>query len=167
MSSLDNGRVINIHDKIYKPVYMTDENNDIGNKNFKNNAVINIQNKTPLSELYFSKANIDLLQDQLRHRLYQFSDGRYKIDRQSDTELKIIMRSYYLQYGKFKSCNLKEQIIELNELVIQFCVPKIYDEIQQYNSYIQDVETLPMPLEHPKNLSSKGTRNLRSVTTTF
>ena len=167
LTELNNGRVINIHDKTYKPVYMADEDSEIGNKNYKDNAVINIQAKTPLSDVFFSQANIDNLQNQIRYRLYLYSDNNYTIERQSDTELKIVMRSYFLQYGKFTKCRLREQIAELNELVIQYCVPYIYDQIKQYNSYIQDVETLPMPLEHPKNLSSKGTRNLRSVTTTF
>ena len=167
LTELNNGRVININDKTYKPVYMADEDSEIGNKNYKDNAVVNIQAKTPLSEVFFSQANIDNLQNQIRYRLYLYSDNNYTIGRQSDTELKIVMRSYFLQYGKFKKCKLREQVVELNELVIQYCVPYIYDQIKQYNSYIQDVETLPMPLEHPKNLSSKGTRNLRSVTTTF
>lgn len=167
LPELDNGRVINIHEKNYKPVYMTEEEGELGNKNYKDNAVINIQSKTPLSQIFFSEENIDHLQNQIRYKLYNYSKGRYTISRQSDTELKIIMRSYYLQYAKNKECDLRSQIIELNELVIQYCVPYIYDQIQQYNSYVQDVETLPLPLEHPKNLSSKGTRNLRSVTTTF
>ena len=167
LTELNNGRVINIHDKTYKPVYMADEDSEIGNKNYKDNAVVNIQAKTPLSEVFFFFSNNDNLQNQIRYRLYLYSDNNYTIERQSDTELKIVMRSYFLQYGKFIKCKLREQIIELNELVIQYCVPYIYDQIKQYNSYIQDVETLPMPLEHPRNLSSKGTRNLRSVTTTF
>ena len=167
LTELDNGRVVNIHEKTYKPVYMTDDNSEVGNNEYKDNAVINIQTKTPLSDVFFSQANIDNLQIRIRHDLYLYSEGSYTIDRQSDTELKIIMRSYYLQFGKFKSCDLRSQVLELNDIVIQYCVPHIYSQVQQYNSYIQDVETLPMPLEHPKNLSSTGSRNLRSVTTTF
>ena len=62
---------------------------------------------------------------------------------------------------------IKEQIKYLNDLVVNWCVEKIIPEVYQYEGYLKQVEYMPVPIELPVNLSSKGTRNLRSVTTTF
>lgn len=160
-----NGRVINLDKKNYNSLEMTDENYKKANKNFNEKAVTNIQQKTDLSDMYFSEENINNLQNQIRYKVYKMTGQT--IGRQSDTELKIIMRSYYLQYGKNDPNNLKEQILELNNLVLNYCIPKIIDELKQYLGYIQDVQNLPMPLERPMNMSSAGTKYLKSVTTTF
>ena len=77
------------------------------------------------------------------------------------------MRSIYLQHSPNLPTQVKEQIKYLNELVCNWCVEKIIPEIYQYMGYLKEVEYMPVPLEHPVNLSSKGSKNLRSVTTTF
>jgi hypothetical protein len=46
-------------------------------------------------------------------------------------------------------------------------VEQIIPEVQQYNGYIKEIEYMPLPIDLPLNLSSKGSRSLRSVTTTF
>ena len=168
LSNVYNGRVIQIDEKNYAPSYMMSQiDNPNKNTNYQNHAVSNIQQKTPLSNLYFSHQNIQNVQHQIRHSVYKMSNGKHIIGPQSETELKIIMRAYYLQYGKFTDDNLKEQIQELNKLVIQYAVPQIMNEIEQYNTYLYDVQHLPMPMERSLNVSSAGTRNLKSVTSTF
>ena len=58
LTELDNGRVVNIHEKTYKPVYMTDDNSEVGNNEYKDNAVINIQTKTPLSDVFLDRKSV-------------------------------------------------------------------------------------------------------------
>ena len=41
------------------------------------------------------------------------------------------------------------------------------EEINQYIGYISDISTLPMPIDLPQNLSSKGTKISRSITSIF
>jgi len=77
------------------------------------------------------------------------------------------MRSTYLQHSPNLPNQIKEQIKYLNDLVANWCVEKIIPEVYQYYGYLKEVEYMPVPLELPQNLSSKGTRTLRSVTTTF
>ena len=77
------------------------------------------------------------------------------------------MRSIYLQHSLNLNCNIKDQIKKLNDRVIGWSGPKILNEVEQYLGYIYSVENMPIPLERPKNLSIKGSRSLRSVTTTF
>ena len=163
--SSNNGRVIGLKQTSYKPMNMTENNPYKDNKRFNEKAVNNIQQSSNLSNIYFSEENITNIQNQIRYQVYKSTNE--KIGRQSDTELKIIMRSYYLQYGKNDPNNLREQILELNNLVLNYCTPKIIDEIKQHMGYIRDVQNLPMPLERPMNMSSAGTKYLKSVTSTF
>jgi len=62
---------------------------------------------------------------------------------------------------------ITEQVKELNWIAVNQATPRILSEISQYIGYIERVESLPVPLEHPKNLSSAGTRLLRPVYSTF
>ena len=168
ITNIYNGRVIDIDEKNFAPSYMMSQiEHPDKNTDYQDYAVSNIQQKTPLSNLYFSQKNIENVQNQIRYAVYKMSNQKYVIGQQSDIALKIIMRGYYLQYGKFTSNNIKEQIKELNKLVVQYSVPQIMNEIEQYNTYIYDVQHLPMPMERSLNVSSAGTKNLKRVTSTF
>jgi hypothetical protein len=120
-----------------------------------------------LNQVFFSQENIDLVQETIRHDVWIASKKKFRIGRQSDTELELIMRSIYFQYGKNLPYNIKEQIEDLNDLVIQDCVPKILSQVQQHVHYLFDASTQPIPLSHPESMSSAGRKQLPSVTTTF
>lgn len=164
MSQFQNGRVITT-DKNLKDLNMI-ENNSTQN-NFQSEALYGIQEQTQLNQLYFSKANMKIIQNKIRYQVYLNTEKKHIIDNQSDVELEIVMRSIYLQHSPNLPNQIKEQIKYLNQLVTNWCVEKIIPEIYQYMGYLKEVEYMPVPLEHPVNLSSKGTKNLRSVTTTF
>ena len=164
MSQFQNGRVITTN-KNLKDLNMI-ENNSTQN-NFQSEALYGIQEQTQLNQLYFSKANMKIIQNKIRYQVYLNTEKKHVIDNQSDVELEIVMRSIYLQHSPNLPNQIKEQIKYLNQLVTNWCVEKIIPEIYQYMGYLKEVEYMPVPLEHPVNLSSKGTKNLRSVTTTF
>ena len=84
------------------------------------------------------------------------SKGEFKIGRQSDKQLNIIMRSIYLQNSKNLPNDIQGQVFELNKLVLQYCVPNIYSEILQYNGYLKAISTNIVPLDRSINISSKG-----------
>ena len=77
------------------------------------------------------------------------------------------MRSFYLQYSLNLPTKIKEQIEYLDNLVVTYCVEQIIPEMQQYQGYLKEIEFMPMPMDLPMNLSSKGSKTLRSVTSTF
>ena len=163
---VQNGRVIQLTNAPNVDFSLFTDNNNKDNS-FKNIALQGIQQKTPLNQLFFSKRNMDNIQAKIRYAVYIRSKGNYIIGNQSDVELEVIMRSYYLQHAKNLPCRLREQVDELNALIIEWCVEQILVEVKQYYGYLENVQQLPIPLEHPKNLSSAGTKTLRSVTTTF
>ena len=116
---------------------------------------------TALSDTFFTRKNADRIQLEIKKEVYRMSGPqKYVIDDQDVDELKMIMRAMYLQYSKNNTFNIEGQINELNKLVIEWAAPRIMSEIEQYNFYIQDISHLPVPLVHPTNLSSAGTKSL-------
>ena len=154
-----NGRVdiMNIKSEPQWPLF---QQNNSGAKNYKEEALKGIQTKSQLSQVFFSKKNIDLIQNQIRYNVWIKSNKSHVIGRQSDTELEIIMRSVYLQYSKNLPYNIKEQIEELNVMILDYCVPNILSEIEQYLAYKVNVSQLPQPISRPKSLTSAGSKTL-------
>jgi hypothetical protein len=123
-------------------------------------------NCTEVSKVYFSMDNINLLQTGIRNRILNDTGGEINIGRQKDDELKIVMRSIYFQYGKNRSENIKEQVLDLNTRVIAWCVPEIVSNVKQSQRYIEDISRMPVPLERSVYPSIKGVNNL-DVTSTI
>jgi hypothetical protein len=113
-----------------------------------------------VSSVFFSSQNIDLLQNGMRNQILNMSNGQYVIGRQSEDELKIIMRSIYYQYSKNIPYNIKEQVKYLNIKVLEWSVPRILTNLKQDEMYRRDISTLPEPLERSQLPSQKGTRVL-------
>ncbi len=137
------------------------------NNNFQVESLYGIQETSKLNQLFFSKKNMDIIQNNIRYTVYVKTNKKHIIDKQSDIELQIIMRSMYLQHSPNLEYNYKEQLEYLNKLVVDWCVEKIIPQLEQYIGYLKEVEYMPMPIDLPVNLSSKGSRTLRSVTSTF
>ena len=97
----------------------------------------------------------------IRYQVYIQTNKKHIIGRQSDLQLKIIMRSMYLQYGKNLQNDIKTQVQQLNTMVVKYSVPKIISGVKQYLAYKRDVSTLPVPMDRPKNLSSAGSKVLQ------
>ena len=104
-----------------------------------------------LSNAYFSTQNQQILQNGIRAGVYRMSGGKFVIAQQPDTDLKMIMRSIYLQYSTNEPGNIPAQIQRLNNAVLNFTVPKIYGEAKGYQQYLHDVSTLAIPMARPVN----------------
>jgi hypothetical protein len=116
---------------------------------------------TALSDAFFTRRNVDVIQKDIRKEIYRISGPKkYVIDDQDVDEIKMIMRAMYMQYAKNNPFNVEGQIQELNQLVIKWSVPRIMSEIEAYNYYLNDISHLPIPLEQPMNMSSAGTKSL-------
>ena len=120
----------------------------------------NIVGDNPIASLFFSKHNVDVLQDGIRYMVYKRTHDKTVISRQSEIELRVIMRSIYLQYARHLPYRVVDQVKELNGKVLDFAVPRILTELNTYLNYAVDVSELPVPLEHSKNVSVKGEKVL-------
>jgi hypothetical protein len=153
-----NGRV-NLFDSHSTTAKILNNDPRLYNENDRN-TISRVYSGTSVSETFFSKENINLIQEGIINTVFNRSNGVYEIGKQSDQELNIIMRSIYLQEGKNLNYDIKTQVRELNTQVIKWCVDEIIKNIKQYMEYKKSVSTLPMPMEHSLLLSQKGTKSL-------
>jgi hypothetical protein len=159
MNYQNNGRINMVDRKIYPDYPMFYQKNE-GLGEFKNDAIKTILQKNPLSDVFFSKQNIDYLQNKIIQRVYEISEGRHKIGRQSDTELEIVMRSIYLQFSLNQASNIREQIRQLDETVLDTVCPGIITAVEQYIQYRVDISTVQTPIILPESISTKGDKVL-------
>ena len=115
--------------------------------------------ETPLSKAYFSKENIQIIQNGIRAGVYDKSNKQYLVAPQDCDTLKIIMRSVFLQHATNQPDNISGQIKELNKIVLDYCIFHVYSEAQSYMKYLHDVSTLAVPLATPIVESQKDKNN--------
>ena len=113
------------------------------------NALQGNWEKSTLSIAFFSRENIQILQNAIRAGVFKLSKEQYLIGPQSVDTLKIIMRSVFLQNSANLSCHITQQIEALNNIVVEYCVKQIYGEAQGYMTYLHDASTLVVPIQHP------------------
>lgn len=119
----------------------------------------NIQFKhsnTSLNEQFFGQDNIDLLQQQIRVAVSGMVNAQ--IDRQSDSDLLMVMRSYYLTYAQNIPGREAEELKELNDRVVAFCSNRIAVEVEAYRYYRKDILDFPAPIARPVDTQIYGTR---------
>jgi hypothetical protein len=111
------------------------------------NATYNIQQATKLNLMYFSAKNIQYIQDTLKNEIYKRSNGIYKLLPQNEDDLKVIMRGYFLQYVENDVGNETSELKRLNNIVLNFLIPRLMNESEGYYKYIRDQSTLVMPFD--------------------
>ena len=111
---------------------------------------------TPLSLAYFSSQNIKILQNNIRKGVFDKSNGEFIIGMQDEDELKIIMRSVFLQNSINLETNIREQIRDLNALVESYAIDQVYKEAISYLKYKRDASNMYALLALPSNSSTRG-----------
>jgi hypothetical protein len=113
------------------------------------NATEGLWTSNSLSDAFFSQQNIQIIQNGIRAGVYHRSNGQYTIGPQDCDSLKIVMRSVFLQYSANQPNNISQQIAQLNNIVLEYCIQQVYSEAQGYMKYINDASTLVVPISHP------------------
>jgi hypothetical protein len=143
-----NGR-INLFDKVGERLSMQDKMLVEDKSTDYREALNGGWEKNLLSDVYFCKENIDIIQNGIRSKVY---DNTQKvIDIQPYDKIKIVMRSIYLQNAKNIADDITHQVKLINEKVINECVCKIMGELDSYIKYRRDVSTLAKPMNRPKS----------------
>lgn len=138
------------------------------------NGASNILETNNLTNVYFNKKNIDKLQEMIRRTVYNICEKDndpilrgYKpiiISRQNDTEVQIVMRSIYLQYGRNLNTGIESQVNKLNRYVVNETVPNIITALKQKIKYLDDIQKLPVPLDRPEyNISKQNTSGFSNI----
>jgi len=152
-----NGQISDIKNTTYSDDYYNKVNytnspdtNTLRNCNTQD-QLKGILDETLLSNTYFSIDNIQNIQNMIRYYFYQ--EKNEVISEQSNNELLIIMRGIYIKYSNSAANTLDEikgEVLELNNIVTEFSLKQIYINYDNYNKYLNDMETLPSPIDLPK-----------------
>ena len=157
-----NGRV-NIMDQNTSAVFTLSDHIPVNDKSDFREALNGSWSNTPLSDTFFSRENINMLQNGLRYGVYEKSNNQFVIGNQNNDELKIIMRSIFLQNSKNLPTNITEQIVNLNNKVLDYGVNQIYGEVESYMKYKRDASSLVSPMELP-SLTKENDKQLEYKT---
>ncbi len=112
-----------------------------------------IQEINHISNIFFSDINIKAINQAIKSNIKKITGN--SINDQINNSLFIIMRSIYLQYSKnIQSNDVLAEIKYLNKLVINYCVEQITNELVAYNSYLQNINNLPIPMDNPHDTST-------------
>ena len=147
-----NGRVF-FEENEYIPGYQLFEGSNQPQQCFQN-SISNIQETSNLSNAFFSRENVDKIQNNIIERVRIESNNEYNIGRQSDLQLQIIMRSIYLSNSKNLNSNIQHQVAILNETVVIECIKQIIPNIKQYLGYRKDISSPRHIMELPQSVSS-------------
>jgi len=147
LEDINNGRLrdINVTQELKVPL----ESDITIHKDNNQTSIKGLLEQNSINDIFFSEMNVSGLQDSIRYGVYKETEK--VIDKQSDNELYIVMRSIMLQFANFRESleNTVEEIKRLNRKVTIYCVKNISSNVKQYMGYIDDLSKLPVPLDRP------------------
>jgi hypothetical protein len=126
------------------------------------NVLTGIQELGPFSKAFFSRQNLDLIQENIRYIVY--TKSKNVISTQDETNLVVMMREIYLQNSRNPSSSIelmRAEIKRLNELTYAKVVPSILSEILQYKTYLSDIDKVRTPIQLPINTTNVGLKTNR------
>jgi len=156
------GRVPNMTDPEVqdsaRPHLMYDSRPSLPGSDVRQELIGHTHYATPLNTVYFSTDNIDSLQQKIQDQVYAMSGNKHRIDRQNDDDVKLIMRSYYMTYGRNNPATVAADLADLNARVVGYASAKIFSELDFYMFYRKDIESFAPPIANPTNTHVFGTR---------
>lgn len=114
------------------------------------------QCETPLNTLFFSEFNTNLLQRGIR-QMFKNKTG-IAIDRQNPDDLYSLMRVVFINNSGDSYSRVNEQVRFMNSRVIDTAITQIQTGVSQYMSYVQEIDTIAVPLAQPLNTSTYGNK---------
>jgi len=134
---------------------------DTQNVNVHHELLTGNREADPVSKLYFSSKNVQILQDAIRYMVFKRTNGERVIGQQSVNGLLMIMRYVYSTKVTTYPYMYVEQVRELNTKVIEESVSSIVRELEMYDKYLRDSAHIPYKASDPVNVSSKGDKILQ------
>jgi hypothetical protein len=152
----------------YMPSFEQNKDNWATENSIQKTMLKSIHTPTPLGELFFSKDNINRLQQKIKYEVFVRTNGKYKLEvDQSESDLLIVMRDAYISDAQNNPYKIVHQVKVLNHRVIEKIVPDMISMIKQDDEYIKQLDRPIDPIPLPVNVSKAGRLSLPSVTTIF
>tara|TARA_B100001094_G_scaffold330048_1_gene394292 strand:+ start:2686 stop:3171 length:486 start_codon:yes stop_codon:yes gene_type:complete len=156
---MNNGRIMDIDDNKCQDISELYSEICDNLDDYKKESINHLLEENNINQYFFSKQNINYIQNHIRYEIYKKS--KLNIHRQSDRELSLIMRSFYLQYSNNNDDNFINEIKYLNKLVIDYCIPKITNNVKQYIGYKKDISQMYTPMDKPESANLVGDKSLK------
>jgi hypothetical protein len=158
-----NGRVPNMLDPALQELSarqysLYEEKPVLHNSDIRQELIGNVHCPTPLNTTFFSRSNIDYIQQAIQDQVFSMSGNKHRIDRQNDDDVKLIMRSYYMMFGRNNPSTVESDLADLNARVVGYSSAKIFSELDFYLFYRQDIAEFAPPIANPMDVHVKGTR---------
>jgi hypothetical protein len=153
------------------------DNNYFQNVGKINNMAINENNiyETPKScnnddnyvdlmkEAFFSLENMDIIQNRIIISVYLKSNKTLRVNKIKNETLIQVMNSIWTNFCRFLPYDLKEQIDELDNRVVEYIVPLLLKESQFYFNYLRDSDRTNLPqLDRPIMINKDRKQQLPS-----
>jgi|TARA_E500000178_G_C16820712_1_gene661375 hypothetical protein len=143
-----NGKVNIMGPNISTKFSLMDKISVNSNTNYLNSLTGNFECSN-LSNAFFSQKNIQIIQNGIRKGVYDKSNKTMIIDNQPLDQIVTVMRSMYLQHSKNLETNIPQQINNLNNYVLEYCINNIYSEAIAYLKYKEDSSKMHVPINTP------------------
>lgn len=117
--------------------------------------------RSPLSETFYSNANIEYLQKAIIDSVS--SKSGYKIGRQNDMDLYNLMRKVYTDYVVNDVEDVPSQVSRMNGIVVDTATKTITSSVIADLMYLNDISQLPVPPDAPRSTSQYGLRLARRI----
>ena len=112
------------------------------------------QCETPLNTLFFSEFNTEFLQRGIRQS-FKNKTG-IAIDRQNPDDSIQYDALVFINNAGDHYARVNEQVKFMNTRVIEAALGQIQTGVSQYMAYVQDIDTIAVPLDQPMNTSTVG-----------
>ncbi len=105
---------------------------------------------------FFSRANMNVIQEDIRANVYDFSG--VKISDQDMLDLFNIMQSVYSVNSFNPNGNIASQVDWMNKIVVRKCSSQIITGLHMYKRYISDISNPIRPSNLPRYTSTYGNK---------
>jgi hypothetical protein len=142
----------------HKQKYFQRYNND---KQCEEPSCQDADNAELVKEAFFLRENIEIIQNAIIKHIAKKTN--YIISRQKEEDIIQLMNGIYHDYARHLPYNLREQVQELNDRVVNFVTPYLLSEIESYTKYLVDSNTPLRPPELPISVQKQRKESLPST----
>ena len=162
------GEFVKIQNNSYNSFQNNTKDNWSTEGSIQKSLLVGTYSPTPLGELFFSRDNMNRIQNKIKKELYIRTKGKYVLNvAQNESDLLIVMRAVYISDAMHEPYRLVHQTKMLNHLTVERIIPDMISMIKQEEQYLYDISHPINPIALPVNINSKGNKALPSAMTTY
>lgn len=120
--------------------------------------------QSEVMKVYFSDDNVGRIQKKIKQEVYNRTKGKYRLKEDQDTlHLNVAMRTVFKHNGRNLLNHIIRQVKLLNKQTIEYIVPDMIVNIEQYYGLQKEISNPINPIDLPINVSVRGRKILKST----